>query len=54
MMSAYNYGMQWNKDPWTKIDYRKVHQTGYTNGMMYNTVGVPWEKIVMPSTYSRE
>lgn len=37
-MNAYNYGVQWNRTPWTKIDYDRIPKSDLTNMGEYNRV----------------
>lgn len=39
MMNVYSYGRQWSQNPWSKIDFRHLAQTGLTNQAVYNSVG---------------
>lgn len=38
MMNVYNYGQEWNKNPWTKINFTELPQSGFTNEGEYGTV----------------
>lgn len=40
-MYAYNFAIEWQKDPWTKIDFDKIPLSGLTNEGQYNSVCHP-------------
>lgn len=43
MMTAYQFGFQWTRDPWTKIDYSTVPIAGIKNIDEYGTVSITGE-----------
>lgn len=45
MMTAYQFGLQWKRDRWTKIDYSAVPLTGIKNIDEYGAVSSPLAKF---------